>query len=263
MKILVAAAHTLILSTILHCFVYAQEKKIDNELKAVFGQDSLMWLHYNMCEMEKLHSLFTEDIEFYHDKGGPLKGLNNLISTSQKNLCGNENFRLRRDAVPGTIKAFPMTNNGEIYGAVLTGEHVFYILEKGKKPRLDGRAKFTHLFLKTGSGWKLSRVLSYDHGPVPFANERKEILLSEESLRQHAGIYEAPKTGKCIVTSKDNYLNLVIGDKVFMLHPETETKFFVTDRDLTFEFVYDQASGKNKMIVRENNLLVEEAVQKR
>lgn len=260
MKILIPMVPTLILSTILHCFVYAQEKKTDNELKAVFAQDSLLWLHYNRCEMEKLRSLFTEDIEFYHDKGGPLKGLNNLISTSQKNLCGNENFRLRRDAVPGTIKAFPMTNNGEIYGAILTGEHVFYILENGQKPRLDGRAKFTHLFLKTGSGWKISRVLSYDHGPAPIVNERKEILLSEESLRQHAGIYEAPKTGKCIVTSKDNYLNLIIGDKVFILHPETETKFFVTERDLTFEFVH--ASGKNKMIVRENNLLVEEAVQK-
>ena len=126
----------------------------------------------------------------------------------------------------------------------------------------DGRAKFCHLFLKTGTEWKLSRVLSYDHGPAPIGNERKEISLHEESLRQHAGIYEAPKTGKCIVTTKDNYLNLVIGDKVFMLHPETETKFFVTDRDLTFEFVHDNALGKNKMIVRENNLLVEEAVQK-
>jgi hypothetical protein len=263
MKMLIPAAYTLILSIILHSWVYGQTKTTDNELNAVFAQDSLLWLHYNACEMEKLRSLFTDDIEFYHDKGGPLKGLDNLISTSQKNLCGNENFRIRRDAVPGTIKAFPMTNNGEIYGAILTGEHLFYILEKGKTPRLDGRAKFTHLFLKAGNEWKMSRVLSYDHGPAPWVNERTEILLREESLRQHAGIYEAPKTGKCVVTTKDNYLNLVIGNKVFMLHPETETKFFVTDRDLTFEFVHDQALGKNKMIVRENNILVEEAVQNR
>ena len=212
MKILIRAVHTLILSTILYCFVYAQEKKTGNELNAVFVQDSLLWLYYNTCEMEKLRSLFTDDIEFYHDKGGPLKGLDNLIATSQKNLCGNENFRLRRDAVPGTIKAFPMTNNGEIYGAILTGEHVFYILEKGKKPHLDGRAKFSHLFLKTGSGWKISRALSYDHGPAPVGNGRKEIFLSEESLRQHAGIYEAPKTGNSLLHRRQ-FLNLSLETK--------------------------------------------------
>jgi hypothetical protein len=58
------------------------------------------------------------------------------------------------------------------YGAILTGEHVFYILEKGKSERLDGLAKFTHVWRFKDNEWKMHRVLSYDHGPAPYINKR-------------------------------------------------------------------------------------------
>jgi hypothetical protein len=57
-------------------------------------------------------------------------------------------------------------------------------------------------------------------------------------------------------------LNLIIGDKKFLLLPETETTFFTTDRDLIFEFATDSSSKKRKMIVRENGKVVEEAIEK-
>ena len=53
-----------------------------------------------------------------------------------------------------------------VYGAILSGEHVFYVRQKGKPEVLDGRAKFTHLWLLKDGVWKMSRVLSYDHGPA-------------------------------------------------------------------------------------------------
>ena len=109
---------------------------------------------------------------------------------------------------------------------------------------------------------KMSRVLSYDHSPAPYINRRKEIVLSEQVVRQHAGTYQAPKTGLCIVTLQAKVLSLTIGDKVFILHPETDTEFFVPDRDLTFQFVNDKESKRQKMIVRENGNVVEEAVRK-
>jgi hypothetical protein len=45
------------------------------------------------------------------------------------------------------------------------GEHNFYVTEKGVE-KLEGRAKFTHIWLLTKDGWKMSRVLSFDHQAV-------------------------------------------------------------------------------------------------
>jgi hypothetical protein len=245
-----------VLSLILCFTASAQHKTIDSEMKAVLEQDSLMWAYFNACTIDKMRSLFTDDTEFYHDKSGILKGVDNFIATSHKNLCSTENFRLRRDVVPGTLNVFPLQNNGIVYGAILTGEHVFYVIEKAKEPRLDGHARFTHLFLKTDSGWRMSRVFSYDHGPAQYINKRKEVTLSQRTLLKYAGTYIAPHAGLCVVKANGNILDLVIGDQSYKLYPESESNFFVPDRDLTFEF------HENKMIVRENGNVVEEAVRK-
>ena len=115
-------------------------------------------------------NFFTNDVEFYHDKGGITNGLENLAMSMKKNLCSNENFRLRREAVAGTVKVFSLQQSNSIYGAIISGSHVFYINEKGKKERLDGLAKFTHVWLLKDNVWKMSRILSYDHGPALLRN---------------------------------------------------------------------------------------------
>jgi hypothetical protein len=43
---------------------------------------------------------------------------------------------------------------------------VFYIKEAGRDEFLDGHAKFTHVWLLKDGAWKMSRVLSYSHGPA-------------------------------------------------------------------------------------------------
>jgi hypothetical protein len=121
---------------------------------------------YNNCDTGSFPQFFFEDVEFYHDKGGITLGLEGITSTMKKNLCSPKDFRLRREAVKGSVKVFPMQNSGVIYGAIISGEHVFYIREKGTE-RLDGLAKFTHLWLLKDGSWKMARILSYDHGPAP------------------------------------------------------------------------------------------------
>jgi hypothetical protein len=157
---------------------------------------------------------------------------------------------------------FLMKNGEPIYGAILSGEHMFYVLEKGKEPRLDGQAKFTHLFIKTTGGWQMSRVLSYDHGPASYVNHRKEIRVNQRTLNRHVGSYHGPQTGLCVINEEGGFLNLTIGEKKFLLRPETETIFFASDRDLTFEFATDSSSKARKMIVRENGKVVEVATEK-
>jgi len=133
----------------------------------ILHQDSLFWKAYNECDTAGQRQFFTEDVEFYHDKGGPTKGRETLMANVKKNLCSNENFRLRREVVAGSVQVFPLGNGGVIYGAILSGEHVFYIWGKDKAEYLDGRARFTHVWLlQADGGWKMSRILSYDHRPA-------------------------------------------------------------------------------------------------
>jgi Domain of unknown function (DUF4440) len=132
----------------------------------ILKKDSLFWDSYNRCDTSNYNQFFSDDLEFYHDKGGIIHGVDGLALSMKKNLCSNADFRLRREVVKGTVKVFPLANSEKLYGAVLSGEHVFYILEKGKEPRLDGRARFTHLWLLKNNVWKMTRILSYDHRPA-------------------------------------------------------------------------------------------------
>ena len=134
--------------------------------QTILKKDSLFWDTYNRCDTTNYNQFFSDDVEFYHDKGGITKGVESMAMSIKKNLCSNSDFRIRREEVTGTVKFFPLHNNGVIYGAILTGEHLFYILEKGKEARLDGKARFTHLWLLKDNIWKMSRILSYDHGPA-------------------------------------------------------------------------------------------------
>jgi hypothetical protein len=56
-----------------------------------------------------------------------------------------------------------MYKGDKIYGAIVTGDHQFFITEPGKPEFLAGRAFFTHLMLLKSGKWKMARILSYEH----------------------------------------------------------------------------------------------------
>src|SRR3990167_4696436 len=149
------------------CFSYSfAQTGTDSLEKIILLKDSLFWIAYNNCDVGTMKQFFTDDVEFYHDRGGLTKGLQGLTAGIEKNLCSNDNFKLRREAVEGTVEVFPLTGSGVIYGAIISGEHVFYVIERGKEERLDGLAKFAQIWILKDGTWKMSRVLSYDHGPA-------------------------------------------------------------------------------------------------
>ena len=88
-----------------------------------------------------------------------------MISSIEKNLCGPD-FRLRRHAIASTQGLHLLKSADTVYGALITGEHEFYIIPTGKPERLDGHASFANLWLLKDGQWKLARVFSYDHGPA-------------------------------------------------------------------------------------------------
>lgn len=134
----------------------------------IVHNDSLFWNAYNSCDITGMQQFLTDDVEFYHDKGGPLFGINEMVGALKKNLCSNyADFHLRREAVSGSVQVYPMKQSDTIYGAVISGQHYFYINEKGKQEFKDGLARFTQLWLLKNGSWKMARILSFDHGPAP------------------------------------------------------------------------------------------------
>lgn len=152
----------LLLIVALPLIAQAKQDQADDSSQAILQEDAIFWDAYNRCDVDKMSQFFWPDVEFYHDKGGPILGLSQLVEVFHKNLCGNPGFRLRREAVPGTVKVFPLQKNGMTYGAVLSGEHYFYIND-GKREYRDGIARFFHVWLLKDNQWKMARVVSYDH----------------------------------------------------------------------------------------------------
>lgn len=228
----------------------------------ILRKDSLFWVTYNTCDTTQFRKFFTEDVEFYHDKSGITLGLESLAAITAKNLCGTNNFRLRREVIEGSVKVYPLYKSNVVYGVILSGEHLFYVREAGKDEKLDGQAKFSHVWLLKDTVWKMARILSYDHGEPKSSNKKKEITLSNTILDQYAGIYHGPQSGKVSVKREGALLLLSVNDKPVTLYPEAENRFFVKDRDLSFEFIRGDKNKVSRMVVRENGKIVEEAVIK-
>lgn len=130
--------------------------------KTIRSIDSALFSIVYKCDAQKIEAFFDDDFEFYHDKGGPTMSLASFMQTLQKNFCGENPFYLRREPVPGTMEVFPMDH----YGALQTGEHVFYIKGADGKEILDGKGKYVHLWKYDNDRWRITRVVSYDHGPA-------------------------------------------------------------------------------------------------
>src|SRR5580765_4988819 len=78
--------------------VYAQTEQ-EKVIATILHLDSLFWNAYNNCDSAKFKDFFTDDVEFYHDKGGATFGIQALVSSLDKNLCGNNDYHLRREAI--------------------------------------------------------------------------------------------------------------------------------------------------------------------
>lgn len=134
------------------------DAKASRELyEQVAALDAGLFDAYNRCDIDKVGTFFTDDLEFYHEKGGLTVTRDASLAVMRKNLCPGDGYRVRRELVAASMEVRPIHN----YGAVQTGEHRFYLTQKGKKEALDGVCKFVMLWRRTEGGWKAARVVSY------------------------------------------------------------------------------------------------------
>ena len=222
--------------------------------------DSAFWNAYNNCDSTHFKDFLSDDVEFYHDKGGVTTNAKSLIEALNKNICGNAASRLRRQAVAGTVKVYPMQDGDKIYGAIISGEHNFYITPKDKPEFQSGVANFTQLWQLKNGEWKMTRILSYNHHEPEFKNTRKEVELPAKQLDQLTGNYKSEQSGAMTVMREDKVLILKGGGNSFTLYPMTGTSFFTKDRDLVFEFVKDSTGKPLKLRVKERGAVADELV---
>ena len=126
--------------------------------------DAALLDSFNRCDLEKFATFFVDDLEFYHDKGGLTLSRQSLVESVKNNICG----KVRREVVAESLEAHPIPG----YGAVQIGSHRFYELSAGPGSGPVGVARFIHLWQHKDGAWKITRVISYDHGPAPKEKSR-------------------------------------------------------------------------------------------
>jgi hypothetical protein len=122
--------------------------------KTIFKLDSALFNAFNTCDIHTFQSMFSTDLEFYHDTGG-LTDYNHTVNAIRTNC--ERKLGLVRTLIPGSLEVYPI--NG--YGVIQIGSHQFCHPENGKQD--CGTFKFVHIWKYADGQWKITRVVSYDH----------------------------------------------------------------------------------------------------
>ncbi|MGV7107147.1 serine hydrolase [Flavobacterium sp. U410] len=139
---------------------YAQIKKTDALYQTILAQDSLLFsVGFNTCDISQFEELLSENLKFYHDKGG-ISNKEKFLNDLKNGLCQNPKIRqVKRILKEEDTEIFPLYNNGILYGAIQNGTHLFY-----ESPESEpGIAKFSNVWELENGKWKLTTSLSFDH----------------------------------------------------------------------------------------------------
>ncbi len=126
----------------------------DELFKAIKAQDAALFGAVNRCDLKTLGDMVTEDLEFYHDLTGLAVGRTIFIESVKSNLCG----KVTRELIESSLEVHPLKG----YGAVEIGVHHFH--HPGMEHDELGEARFVHLWQLKDGVWRLSRVISFEHG---------------------------------------------------------------------------------------------------
>ncbi|WP_162097770.1 serine hydrolase [Gillisia marina] len=140
----------------------SKDSRIFIELKKA---DSLIFNEgFNKCNFAALKQVLHKDLEFLHDQNGS-QNLEQFHKAFSESICSNANFKPIRKLVEETLQVYTLKNEGKIYGAIQTGNHIFYIKEPNKELYATEQAKFINTWVLENGNWELKSILSYEHSP--------------------------------------------------------------------------------------------------
>ena len=245
-----------LLVALLLCIPFMRAQAADVET-AVRQADADYWRAYNACDMTEMGKLLTDDVEFYHDKTGLTVSRKAVLDSLRKGPCGTPDMHLRREAVPGSVRFYPLAGGF----AILSGEHRFYVSESGKPEHLDGQADFIVVWQSVDGHWRMRRILSYSHGPAPYTPPATHLHLTPAALAAFAGRYRSEHAQDIVVNSESDGLVLTASPMTVHLRAASPTRFFALERDLQFEFASPQNGHSPSLGVYENGKKVATATR--
>ncbi len=147
----------------LFCFgnAFSQEQSIvQKETKesielynTIAALDSALFNAYNNCTqgqfLDQYASLFSDNLEFYHDKGGMSTSKSEMVDGVKNHICG----KVRRELLKGSIEVSPVPG----FGAIEIGSHRFHnLVEKST----SDFSRFVVVWQFKNNEWKVTRVIS-------------------------------------------------------------------------------------------------------
>ena len=122
-----------------------------NLRQEILEMDSLLFnVAFNHCDTILYKKILSDNIEFYDDR----TGLNTSKELEIKALVEKCS---RKDNMIRVLKSTTVTKLGD-FGAVQLGEHDFVT-----NGITIGSGQFIHIWERTNQGWKLKRIVSYEH----------------------------------------------------------------------------------------------------
>ncbi|MCH3883042.1 MULTISPECIES: nuclear transport factor 2 family protein [Tenacibaculum] len=126
-------------------------KPVDKELhEEITKMDSLFFDAYNNCNMKVQAEILSEDLEFFHDRGGLSTSKTAILKALKNNICN----KVTRTLIKGSIEVYPIPN----YGAVQMGYHKFFNKQEPNEKQVA--SKFVTIWKKENNKWQITRVIS-------------------------------------------------------------------------------------------------------
>lgn len=146
----------------LFCFgnAFSQEQSAQKETKesielynTIAALDSALFNAYNNCTqgqfLDQYASLFSDNLEFYHDKGGMSTSKSEMVDGVKNHICG----KVRRELLKGSIEVSPVPG----FGAIEIGSHRFHnLVEKST----SDFSRFVVVWQFKNNEWNVTRVIS-------------------------------------------------------------------------------------------------------
>ncbi len=120
----------------------------------IVHMDSVYFNAYNTCDMATQAAMYSDSIEFYHDKGGLMTSKKDLLAAIKANICG----KVTRVLVQGSVEVYPVPG----FGAIEIGYHRFINHQESETP--SGPGRFVMFWRLKNGKWQIYRVASMHAG---------------------------------------------------------------------------------------------------